>query len=66
MMNNLYWNFFAAKLMQLKEDETGDTNFVSMMLIIGVVVVLAGLFLTMGTTIMQTITQMIIDFLNRL
>ena len=50
----------------LKEDETGDTNFVSMMLIIGVVVVLAGMFLTLGTDLMQLIREKIIDFVNKL
>lgn len=65
MMNKLYWKLYTKGL-ALGADESGDTNFVSMMLIIGVVVVLAGLFLTMGTTIMNTVTQMVTDFLNNL
>lgn len=69
MMNKLYWSFYTkatAAMTALKEDETGDTNFVSMMLIIGVVVVLAGMFLTLGTDLMQLIREKIIDFVNKL
>ena len=49
-----------------KESERGDTNFVSMLLIIGIVVVLAGLFLTLGRGVMDTVTQKVTDFLNGL
>ncbi len=49
-----------------KNSERGDTNFVSMLLIIGIVVVLAGLFLLLGKEVMGTITKKIKDFLNSL
>ncbi len=49
-----------------KESERGDTNFVSMLLIIGIVVVLAIAFLTLGTNVMKTVTKKVTDFLNSL
>lgn len=49
-----------------KKEERGDTNFISMMIIIGIVVVLAGLFLTMGRSVMTSITQKVTDFINGL
>lgn len=51
---------------EFKNSERGDTNFVSMLLIMGIVVVLAGLFLTLGKDVMTTVTQKIQDFLNSL
>ena len=45
--------------------EDGDTNFVSMLLIIGIVVVLAGGFLTLAkTTVLDGITKKVTDFLK--
>ena len=49
---------------EFKESERGDTNFVSMLLIIGIVVVLAGLFLTLGKDVMTMITNKIKTFIN--
>lgn len=47
--------------------EDGDTNFISMLLIIGIVVVLAGGFLTLAkTTVLDGITKKVNDFLNKL
>ena len=43
-------------------DEKGDTNFVSMAIIIAIVIVIAGLFLTLGQGVMKTITQGIKNF----
>ena len=51
---------------ELKNSERGDTNFVSMLLIIGIVVVLAGLFLILGKGVMASISQKINDFINGL
>lgn len=53
------WNNFM-------DSERGDTNFVSMLLIIGIVVVIAGLFLTFGKGVMQTISQKVTTFINGL
>lgn len=49
-----------------KNSERGDTNFVSMLLIIGIVVVLAGLFLTLGKGVMNSITTKINEFIKKL
>ena len=46
--------------------QNGITNFVSMLLIIGIVVVLAGLFLTLGKGVMNSITQKVMDFIKNL
>ena len=61
--------YLIAKLSvaEFVESERGDTNFVSMLLIIGIVVVLAGLFLTlMRTTIWTNITTKVTEFFNEL
>lgn len=46
--------------------ERGDTNFVSMLLIIGIIVVLAGLFLTFGKGVMTSITTKVTQFIQKL
>ena len=46
--------------------ERGDTNFVSMLLIIGSVVVFAGLFLTLGEDVMDAISDKVKDFIDGL
>lgn len=51
---------------EFKASERGDTNFVSMLLIIGIVVVLAGLFLTLGKGVMTSIQTKITTFINGL
>ncbi len=49
-----------------KNSERGDTNFISMLIIIGIVVVLAGLFLTLGKDVMTAISQKVKTFINGL
>ena len=51
---------------EFKSSERGDTNFVSMLLIIGIVVVLAGAFLILGKNVMATVQKKVTDFLNSL
>ena len=46
-----------CRIQKFFESERGDTNFVSMLIIIGIVVVLAGLFLTFGKGLIKTITD---------
>ena len=65
MITRLYMKMCAA-VKTFKESERGDTNFVSMLLIIGIVVVLAGLFLTLGKGVMSSITQKVMDFIKNL
>lgn len=56
----------SNSLVRFMESERGDTNFVSMMIIIGIVVVLAGLFLTLGRGVMTSITNKVTTFINSL
>ena len=65
MLLKLYLNVSNA-VEEFKKSERGDTNFVSMLLIIGIVVVLAGLFLTLGKGVMTTVTQKVNEFIKKL
>ena len=65
MILKLYLNVTNA-VEEFKKSERGDTNFVSMLLIIGIVVVLAGLFLTLGKGVMSSITTTINEFIKKL
>lgn len=65
MILKLYLNVTNA-VEEFKKSERGDTNFVSMLLIIGIVVVLAGLFLTLGKGVMSSITTKINEFIKKL
>ena len=69
-------NFIDRKLLSAKlkvtnavsnfiRKEDVDTNFISMLLIIGIVVVLAGLFLTLAKdTVLKGISDKIKDFMD--
>lgn len=59
-------NALAIKIQNFLNSERGDTNFVSMLLIIGIVVVLAGLFLTLGKDVMESITGKVTEFIASL
>ena len=65
MMTKMQIKAFCA-VQNFKNSERGDTNFVSMLIIIGIVVVLAGLFLTLGKDVMNSISQKVKDFINGL
>lgn len=65
MLNNMEIKAYCA-LNNFKNSERGDTNFVSMLLIIGIVVVLAGLFLTLGKDVVTAIKQKVMGFVNSL
>ena len=49
---------------RLKESERGDTNFISMLLIIAILVVLDGAFYAMGDKAMQLINDKVTNFIN--
>lgn len=54
-------------LEEFKNSERGDTNFISMLLILGIVVVLAGAFLTLAkTTVMEPIKTSVEEFMGKL
>jgi len=65
MLTKLQIKAYCA-LSNFKNSERGDTNFVSMLIIIGIVVVLAGLFLTLGKDVVSSISQKVKDFINGL
>ncbi len=46
------------------ESERGDTNFVSMLIIIGIVVVLAGLFLAFGKKLIGIVEEKVLNFVK--
>ncbi len=52
-----------SKVLEFKNSERGDTNFVSMLLIIGIVVVLAGAFLSLANGAMSTISGKVNSFI---
>lgn len=59
-------NPLAIRIKNFLSSERGDTNFVSMLLIIGIVVVLAGLFLTLGKGVMEQISSKVNQFISSL
>lgn len=68
-LNEIYLRVFlyvSGVIRDFKESERGDTNFISMLLIIAIVVVLAGAFLTMGKGVMKTVTEQVDEFLKSL
>lgn len=65
MMTKMQIKAFCA-VQNFKNSERGDTNFVSMLIIIGIVVVLAGLFLTLGKDVMAAISKKVMDFIKGL
>ena len=65
IMTKMQIKAFCA-VQNFKNSERGDTNFVSMLIIIGIVVVLAGMFLTLGRSVMTSISQKVMDFINGL
>lgn len=51
-------------LEEFQNSERGDTNFISMIIIIGIVVVLAGTFLAMGNEIISDIGKKVQGFIG--
>ncbi len=54
------------KIKNFIKNQEGDTNFISIMIILGVVVVLAGLFLTLGKDVVQSATDAVKNFFDGL
>ena len=50
----------------IKDDENGDTNFVAMIIIIGIVIALAALFLAFGEKIMNTVSKSVEEWLDKI
>lgn len=49
----------AEELVKAISSERGDTNFISILIILGIVVVLAGVFIGFKDQIVEKVTQMI-------
>ncbi len=64
-LNGIY-AMLVCTACELRDSERGDTNFVSMLLIIGIVVVLAGAFLALSRGAMTTVQGLVTNFLNSL
>lgn len=47
-------------------DEQGDTNFISILIILAIVIILAGLFLTIGDDVMKKVADKVNDFFSDL
>ena len=53
-----------GKIRNFWNDESGDTNFIAIILIIAVVVVLAGIFLTFATGAMNKVSDQVTNFVD--
>lgn len=65
LMLKLYCKMVCA-VEDTRTSEDGDTNFISIMVILGIVVVLAGLFMTLGKDVIKEVETIIKDFLKGL
>jgi hypothetical protein len=53
-----------CKALLMFRDDRGDTNFVSIAIVLTVVLVLAGLFITFGRDILEGVTAAIEEFMG--
>ncbi len=56
----------CCALEEFKNSERGDTNFISILIILGIVVVIAGLFTVLSGDVMERISEAISNFLDSL
>lgn len=56
----------AGAIKDFLTDENGDTNFVAMIIIIGIVIALAALFLAFGKEIMETVSTRVKEWLEKI
>lgn len=59
-------NWADRELERIRTEEYGDTNFISMLLIIAIVVVFAGAFLVLGNGVMSSVQGLIENFFSSL
>lgn len=52
------------KYTAFKNNERGDTNFISIIIIVAIVVVFAGLFLAFGEKAISAIQEKVVTFIN--
>lgn len=65
MMNKMYIKAFCA-MEDFKNNEDGDTNFISLMVILGLVGGIAIAFIGFKDQIVNKVTELINNFLNAL
>lgn len=65
MMTGLY-AFAISSWTEFRNNERGDTNFISILIIIAIVLVLAGAFMTFGKSIMDTVQLKVEEFIANL
>ena len=61
MLDRLYVKMMN-KLQEVVNDEQGDTNFISVLIILGIVVVLAGVFMTFKDKIVGQVNNIVSGF----
>ena len=61
MLDRLYIKMMN-KLQEIANDEQGDTNFISVLIILGIVVVLAGVFMTFKDQIVGQVNNIVSGF----
>ncbi|MBR4733738.1 MAG: hypothetical protein IK081_13320 [Lachnospiraceae bacterium] len=61
MLDRLYISMMN-KLQKVANDEQGDTNFISVLIILGIVVVLAGVFMTFKDQIVGQVNNIVSGF----
>ncbi|MBR4733737.1 MAG: hypothetical protein IK081_13315 [Lachnospiraceae bacterium] len=61
MLDRLYVKMMN-KLQEVVNDEQGDTNFISVLIILGIVVVLAGVFMTFKDQIVGQVNNIVSGF----
>ena len=55
-------NNVCAKMQTAVDDERGDTNFISILIILGIVIILAGLFMGFKDTIVNQVREIMDGF----
>ncbi len=65
MLESLFWRARLETtkwLRNVAEDESGDTNFISILIILGIVIILAGVFMGFKNQIVGQVQNIINDF----
>lgn len=60
-MDRMYWKAMAGIQNFLREEE-GDTNFISILIILGIVIILAGIFMAFKDKIIGQVNNIIANF----
>ena len=61
MLNRMYIKAMC-RLQEMLDNEQGDTNFISVLIILGIVVVLAGVFMGFKDTIVEQVNALMANF----